>query len=325
VFACANDDQIGVRFHIAASATVGTSSQSRRQERERHREVAQALEVRADRRRHEVGPDADGEVDPEEAAQHAGLRHAARDDEAEAAEDQRGRQLQQAVREAAPAAEQAVEDELRADARADGDHLHARVREAAAREDDPREDDDEEREAERARRDCQCGAQREPAAAVLLQSPQGKQRERDRERERERGRAHDPDPEHGERPRRRTRHRAPLPEHDDAEGERRRRDRREREHADPEHRGERVVQDAVGDERVAARVPEVVPDRETVLEQERALVGVRRPVDPGRGRPQQEGGECRGESRRDHRLAREQPALGQRHRVYPTRSTLTES
>ena len=57
---------------------------------------------------------------------------------------------------------------------------------------------------------------------------------------------------------------------------------------DAEERGQRVVEQAVRDERVAARVPEVVPEREAVLEQERALVRVRCPVDARRAEPDAE-------------------------------------
>ena len=95
-----------------------------------------------------------------------------------------------------------------------------------------------------------------------------------------RRRQRDPGPEDGEGPARETRSRPPLLPHDERERERGRADRRDREHLDPDQRCERVVEEAVGDERVAAAVPEVVPEREAVLEQEGALVGVR-----GRDRP----------------------------------------
>ena len=88
-----------------------------------------------------------------------------------------------------------------------------------------------------------------------------------------------------------ARARPPLVPDDERERKRRGADRRDREHGDAEHGGERVVDEAVGDERVAAGVPEVVPEREAVLEQERALVGVRGQVDTRRAKPDQETGE----------------------------------
>ena len=65
----------------------------------------------------------------------------------------------------------------------------------------------------------------------------------------------------------------------------------------PITRGERVVEEAVGDERVAAAVPEVVPEGEAVLEEERPLVGVRREVDARRAEPNDEGRQGRGDRR----------------------------
>src|SRR5581483_1605447 len=91
-------------------------------------------------------------------------------------------------------------------------------------------------------------------------------------------------------------------------------DRREREHADPEDRRERVVQQAVRDERVPARIPEVVPDGEAVVEQERPLVCVGGPVDARRGPPEEKGCKRGGERGRDRRLARDQLAVGKAHR-----------
>ena len=75
---------------------------------------------------------------------------------------------------------------------------------------------------------------------------------------------------------------------DDGERERGERDRRDRQQPDPEDRRERVVEQAVRDEAVAARVPEVVPEHEAVLEEERALVGVRGEVGPGRPEPREQ-------------------------------------
>ena len=69
--------------------------------------------------------------------------------------------------------------------------------------------------------------------------------------------------------------RAPFLPHQHGEGQRRGRDGRDRQQADPERGRERVVEEAVGDEAVAARVPEVVPEREAVIEEHGALVDVR--------------------------------------------------
>ena len=88
---------------------------------------------------------------------------------------------------------------------------------------------------------------------------------------------------------------SPLARDDDRERERRGGDAGDREQADPEQRGERVVQRAVRDEAVAARVPEVVPEREAALVEQRALVHVRRQVRAGRAEP---GQQCR-KGRRD--------------------------
>ena len=107
-----------------------------------------------------------------------------------------------------------------------------------------------------------------------------------------------PGPEHGERATREAGRAPPLLPDDERERERRGADRRDRQHLDPEQARERVVEEAVGDERVAARVPEVVPDGEAVLEQERALVGVCGEVDAGRAEPQRS---WRGARRRPRR------------------------
>jgi hypothetical protein len=67
--------------------------------------------------------------------------------------------------------------------------------------------------------------------------------------------------------------------------------RQHRQERDPDRRGERVVEQAVGDEAVAACVPEVVPEQEAVLQIERALVDVRREVVAGRPEPDEQAGE----------------------------------
>ena len=126
-----------------------------------------------------------------------------------------------------------------------------------------------------------------------LQGPQREQRERHAERERERAGEHDACPHDGEGAVRPARRRPPLTRRDDPERERRRRDARNREQLDPEQRRERVVEKAVGDEAVAAGVPEVVPDPEPVILEQAALVEVRGEVAPRRAEPRERGGERR--------------------------------
>src|SRR5205823_14705120 len=129
----------------------------------------------------------------------------------------------------------------------------------------------EEREPEWARGQREQGAHGEPAAPARLKRAEREQREREPQRERECGGDDDPRREDGERAARETRARPPLADDDCAERKRARCDRENRQHPDADERGERVVENAVGDERIPARVPEVVPDREAVLKQERAL------------------------------------------------------
>ena len=60
---------------------------------------------------------------------------------------------------------------------------------------------------------------------------------------------------------------------------------------DADRSGQWVVQDAVVHEAVAARVPEVVPEHEAVLDEQCALVHVSRQVGSGRTKPDEHGGE----------------------------------
>src|SRR5262249_723268 len=112
-------------------------------------------------------------------------------------------------------------------------------------------------------------------ASSRLKGRQREQGEHRTERERECGRKHDTGPEDRERPARVAGGRPPLAPDDDREREDGDADREDGEQLNPDERGERVVDEAVSDERVPARVPEVVPDCEAVLEQERAVVGLR--------------------------------------------------
>ena len=61
----------------------------------------------------------------------------------------------------------------------------------------------------------------------------------------------------------------------DPDAERGGRDGNHGEHPDPDQRRERVVEQAVGDEAVAARVPEVVPELEPVLSPAMNIVAMR--------------------------------------------------
>src|SRR5207245_2416467 len=76
------------------------------------------------------------------------------------------------------------------------------------------------------------------------------------------------------------------------------------EQLDPDERGERVVEDAVADERVAARIPVVRPQREAVLQVDVELEDVRGEVCPRWPEPDEQGGEGPSQGRVRHRLAR---------------------
>src|SRR6185312_14905616 len=92
----------------------------------------------------------------------------------------------------------------------------------------------------------------------------------------------------GERPARPACGRPPLARDDDREGERRGRDGRNGEQLDAEQRRKRVVEDAVGDEAVAARVPEVVPEGEAVVQEQCPLVRMLSEVGTGGAEPDEE-------------------------------------
>ena len=171
----------------------------------------------------------------------------------------------------AAAREEEDEHELRHDRGADHDRRPALP---PARRGETEEDDAEEDERDRARRECQDDAEREEPPPPRLQRPEREQRKRDAERERERAREDEGGPEERKRPARPARRGSPLRAQEI--GERERRDRRgeRREQSDPEHRRERVVDEAVADEAVPAGVPVVVPEDEAVAKEERALVRV---------------------------------------------------
>ena len=240
-----------------------------------------------------------------------------------------GRELQEAVREVAAVAEQPPEHELerrrrrrrprsgRASRAASAARTRRRAR-ATTRNANP--------SGLAARRQERAGD--EAAAPALLQRP-----EREQRRTRRRARTGTPRTttmpgrHDRERAAREPRARAPLAKDDGAEREARRsRSRATRQQPDPEQRRERVVEDAVRDERVAARVPEVVPDREAVLDQERRLVRVRSPVDPGRCRPEQRGRQHGGDRRSESPpRARAAGASSPASCPHPTRSVVGQA
>ena len=77
----------------------------------------------------------------------------------------------------------------------------------------------------------------------------------------------------------------------------------EREQANSGDRRERVVREAVGHERVAARVPEVVPDAEPVLKEELPLEDVCGRVASRRACPEEHRGDRRGDCCGNHSVA----------------------
>ena len=132
-----------------------------------------------------------------------------------------------------------------------------------------------------------------PCCSALI----AEQGERCAECEREGGREGDARPQHGEGAAREAGRLPPLSPDDECERQRGGADRGDRQDLDPDHGGQRVVDEAVGDERVAAAVPEVVPEGEPVLEEEGPLVGVRCEVDARRPEPDDEGRQGRGDCR----------------------------
>src|SRR5581483_402154 len=145
----------------------------------------------------------------------------------------------------------------------------------------------------------------EPPATARLERPEREQGERHAEREREGGREDEAGPDDGERAARPARRRAELAPADDGEGERCGRDGCDGQEPDPEQRREGVVEQAVGDERVPARVPEVVPEDEAVMDEERPLVEVRGQVASRRAGPDEDRRDERGRPGDERSLTRE--------------------
>src|SRR6185436_8591734 len=163
---------------------------------------------------------------------------------AESAEEQDGAQLEERERVVATVREGAREQELsHPDAHDDQrgrEHSPATVLHA---ERDACEEDREQQERKRAGGGRQDRKDAEAPALARLERPDREQAERDAEGERERCGDDEAGPDDCER-------------------------------LDPEDARERVVENAVGDEAVAASVPEVVPELEAVVEENRSLVDV---------------------------------------------------
>ena len=126
--------------------------------------------------------------------------------------------------------------------------------------------------------------QRRPACSASRQSSASG----DAERERELGCQDHSRPDERERAARPACCEAPLTFEQTGEGAGRERDREHAEQPYSDKCGERVVEDAVVDEGVTPGVPEVVPEREAVQEEEPALVLVRREVAAARAEPDEQ-------------------------------------
>jgi len=242
--------------------------------------------------------------DGEQAEQPPCAGHARRDGDPEEPKRDTGNEVGDAERELSLLREDSPERELQSDC--SGYHRNcgsARSRAEGA----AREYEDEQQQREWACEQRQEEQDREAASVPSLQRRDREQREHRAERERECGRKDDARPENRERSAREARRRPPLLPDDERERQRRDADRQEREQTDPEHGRERVVDEAVGDERVPAGVPKVVPDRETVLEQERALVVVSCEIDAGRPEPDKHACEPGRHDGGEKPLAGEQP------------------
>ena len=125
----------------------------------------------------------------------------------------------------------------------------------------------------------------------MLQRPEGEQRERAPEHERIGGGDDEQRPDDGERANRPRALVLPFAPDDGCEDGHRTADDQHRQELDAEQGREWVIEDAVGDEAVPARVPEVVPEDEPVLKEQRALIGVRGEIGSRRAEPDQQRGE----------------------------------
>ena len=170
---------------------------------------------------------------------------------------------------------------------------------------DRRQHQHEQRERKWAGCEAEDGQHGEAQAGARLERPQRQQREGCAEREGIGAGEDDARPDHRERPARPARGGTPFARGDHRESERGRGDAEHRQQLDPQERRGRVVEEAVGDEAVAALVPEVVPELEAVVAEEPALVDVRGKVAARRTEDnQQRRNEC-GEPEGEKRLRRE--------------------
>ena len=151
-----------------------------------------------------------------------------------------------------------------------------------------------------------------------MQRAECEQRQRNAEHERV-GRGEDqPGPDDGKGADRPFALLSPLVADEHREGGDRDRDDEHREQLDAEDSGERVVEDAVRDEAVAAGVPEVVPENEPVLEKQSPLVDVRSQVGARRTEPDEEGGQQGGPRGGEEQVrAVPEPDRGSHQRILP--------
>ena len=238
---------------------------------------------------------------------------------AEDAHGQHCRELERAERVRAAAREEDERCELdRRDPGQRRDERHGvRAHPADEREcdqDDAEEDERERTEPERERRGAGC-----QPPAVALQEPERAQAGGKAQRIAVRPHEDRPGREHGERARRPVARRSPLPFDDRGEERRGHDDGGEHERHVPDESGRKVVEEAVGGERVVAAVPEVVPDVHALLDQERPVEMRRRVAGRGRERDEKRGAR-EGEAARDQDLAprRDQAGDGGGHRVSVT-------
>ncbi len=190
----------------------------------------------------------------------------------------------------------------------------------AARDAERGENEQQEEEGERAGREGERGEQGEGDEPSAGECNERDQREREPETVGEGRREH--------RRRRDDREAAGCPDGrfapgltgDEREGGSRRGRAENGEELDPDERGERVVEEAVADERVAARIPVVRPQGEPVADEDVELEDVRGQVRPGRADPHEQCGQGAREGGVHHRLRRSQARVGHRHAARPLRS-----
>ena len=293
------------------------AAERREQERDRRRGVAEALDVRSQLRGHRERDHAGEEVDDEDPPDRAGPLDAAREDDAVAAEQPDGSEVDQVKRVPPGAGKEPPQHQLREPGEGHDQDRDGDPGTAPSFDPDPEQEDDEQEEGQRARGQRQHREGREAEAVAGLQRPERQECEGRTQREGERGRKNDAGPDDGKRARRQPRRGPPLPAEHHREGERGSGDRRDREHLDPDQGRERVVEQAVGDERVPAGVPEVVPEHEAVLEEDRTLIDVGGEVRAGRSEPENDRGQRRSRGRREKRFPYERRRANHERRGYP--------